>query len=138
AWTRYDLLKHLGWMPPPGARQLAAADAVHLLHKLAGDTLAGRYGDVRCLEAPEVVHLPERLIRADGRSVYRRHAGARYATQVQLSTEERMVARAGRALAPACEPARVAGLLGSDTRTLDAQLLRRAEAGSEVKTATGL
>ena len=125
-------------MLPAQVRQLAPSDAVQLLHQLASDTLAGRYGDVRCLEAPEVVHLPGRLIRADGRSVYRRHAGARYATLVQLTTEERMVARAGRALAPACEPARAARLLGSDARTLDAQLLLRAEAGSGVKTATGL
>src|SRR5207248_426344 len=134
AWTRHDLLKHLGWTLPVHVRQLAPADTVRLLHRLAGEALAGRYGDVRCLEAPEVVPLPERLMRADGRSVYRRHGGTRYATLVQLTTEERMVARAGRALAHACEPAGVAELLGSDTRTLDAQLLLRAEAAGEAKT----
>jgi len=138
AWTRYDLLKHLGWMLPTETRHMTPADAVRLLHKLADDTLADRYGDVRCLDAPEAIDLPASLTRADGRSVYQRHTGALYATQVQLTAEERMAARARRALAPLASRERVAQLLGADAATLDAQLLLRAEAGSEAKTATGL
>ena len=138
AWTRYDLLKHLGWMMPAEARHMAPADTVRLLHALADDILAGRYGDVRCLDAPEAVDLPAPLTRADGRSVYQRHTGTLYATQVQLTAEERMVARARRALAPLASRERVAQLLGADAATLDAQLLLRAEAGSEATTATGL
>ena len=135
AWTRNDLLKHLGWTLPGEVRHLPPAETVRLLHKLAGDTLAGRYGDVRCLEAPEAVQLPAHLTRADGRSVYQRHSGALYATQVQLTAEERMVARARRELAPLAAREHIAQLLGADAATLDAQLLLRAEAGSETKTA---
>ncbi len=138
AWTRYDLLKHLGWMLPADARRLAPGDAVRLLHKLADDTLASRYGDVRCLDAPDAVRLPASLTRADGRSVYQRHTGTLYATQVQLTAEERMVTRARRALAPFASRERIAQLLGADAATLDAQLLLRAEAGSETTTTTGL
>jgi TrwC relaxase/AAA domain/Domain of unknown function (DUF5710) len=138
AWTRYDLLKHLGWMLPAETRHMTPADAVRLLHKLAGDTLADRYGDVRCLDAPDAVRLPASLTRADGRSVYQPHTGALYATQVQLTAEERMVARARRPLAPLASRERVAQLLGADAAMLGAQLLLRAEAGSETTTTTGL
>jgi TrwC relaxase/AAA domain/Domain of unknown function (DUF5710) len=138
AWARYDLLKHLGWTLPAEARNLAPADALRLLHKLADDILAGRYGDVRCLDAPDAVRLPAPLTRADGRSIYQRHTGTLYATQVQLTAEERMVTRARRALGPLASRERVAQLLGADADSLDAQLLLRAEAGSETTTATGL
>ena len=47
-----------------------------------------------CLEAPEAVEVPRSLLRADGRSVYRRHGGVRYATRAQLSMEDRMLAQA--------------------------------------------
>ena len=38
--------------------------------------------------------MPRSLLRADGRSVYQRHGGVRYATRAQLAMEERMVAQA--------------------------------------------
>jgi hypothetical protein len=138
AWARYNLLKHLGWTMPAEARHMAPADTVRLLHTVADHILAGRYGDVRCLDEPDAVDLPASLTRADGRSIYQRHTGTLYATQVQLTAEERMVARAGRMLAPLASRERVAQLLGADAASLDAQLLLRAEAGSETKTATGL
>ena len=40
------------------------------------------------------------LLRADGRSIYRRHGGVRYATGAQLAMEERMLAQAGARHAP--------------------------------------
>jgi len=57
---------------------------------------------------------------------------------VQLTAEERMAARARRALAPLASRERAAQLLGADAATLDAQLLQRAEAGSQTTTTTGL
>ena len=63
----------------PAAGQSAAAEAA-ILHP-------------GVLEAPEGL-VPRSLMRADGRSIYQRHGGVRYATHAQLSLEERMLALA--------------------------------------------
>jgi conjugative relaxase-like TrwC/TraI family protein len=138
AWTLYDLIKHLGCVMPAEVRHMAPQDAVRLLHQVADDILASRHGDVECLEAPQPVRLPERLMRADGRSVYQPHGTTRYATRAHLGVEQLMVTRARRALAPMAARERVAQLLGADAATLDAQLRLRAEAGSDTRTLTGL
>lgn len=57
--------------------------------------MAGDFGQVVRLEAPEAARAPQVLRRADGRSVYQRHGGTKYTTQVQLSREEELVAQAG-------------------------------------------
>ena len=54
-----------------------------------------------CLESPEVPPAPASLRRADGRSVYQRHGGVKYATRMQLSWEEKLVAQASARGAPA-------------------------------------
>ena len=59
---------------------------------------------VTCLEAPEPTEVPRSLLRADGRSVYQRHGGIRYATRAQLAMEERMVAQAARGRRAARDP----------------------------------
>ena len=53
-----------------------------------------------CLEAPEAAEVPRSLLRADGRSVYQRHGGVRYAIRTQLAMEERLVAQAAVEAAP--------------------------------------
>jgi hypothetical protein len=40
------------------------------------------------LEVPEAVEVPRSLLRSDGRSIYERHGGVRYATRAQLAMEE--------------------------------------------------
>ena len=82
AWTRADLVKYLGRVLPRTGRDPAAAAA--LLEDLADRVLASEFEPVACLEAPEPAEVPASLLRADGRSVYQRHGGSRYATRAQL------------------------------------------------------
>jgi len=137
-WSRYQLIHELGSELPPQVRDLAPERMLPLLEGLADRILAGEFGEVVCLEAPELADIPESLIRSDGLPVYRRHMKTKYATAAHLSTEEQLLADAGRRRAPLVERERAAQLLGSDSATLKAQLERKPEAGSEEKTSTGL
>jgi conjugative relaxase-like TrwC/TraI family protein len=114
AWTRADLIKYLGRVLPRTGRDPAAAAA--LLQDLADRALASEFEPVTCLEAPEPAEVPTCLLRADGRSVYRRHGGTRYATRGQLAMEERMVAQAG---AARVNRAQAAHALGADPALLE-------------------
>ena len=98
AWTRADVIKYLGRVLPRTGMDPAAAAA--LLEDLADRALASEFEPVTCLEAPEPGEVPASLLRADGRSVYQRHGGSRYATRAQLAMEERMVAQASASEAP--------------------------------------
>ena len=91
-WTRADLIKYLGRVLPRSGMDPAAAAA--LLEEIADRALRSEFEPVACLEAPEPVEVPRSLLRADGRSIYQRHGGVRYATHAQLSIEERMLALA--------------------------------------------
>ena len=102
AWTRADVIKYLGRVLPRTGRDPAAAAA--LLEDLADRALASEFEPVTCLEAPEPAEVPASLLRADGRSVYQRHGGTRYATRAQLAMEERMVAQAARGRRAAHDP----------------------------------
>ena len=137
-WSRYQLIHELGSVLPPEVRDLAPGRMLPLLEDLADRTLAGEFEPVVCLEAPELADVPERLRRSDGLPVYRRHMGAKYAAAAHLSTEEQLLADAGRRREPLIERERAAQLLGSDSATLNAQLERKSEAGSQDKTTTGL
>ena len=122
AWTRADLVKYLGRVLPRTGRDPAAAAA--LLEDLAGRALASEFDPVTCLEAPEPVEVPASLLRADGRSVYQRHGGTRYATRAQLAMEERMVAHAGAGGAPRMTRAQAAQALGADPARLAGRAVR--------------
>jgi hypothetical protein len=134
-WTRADLVKYLGRVLPRSG--MDPGSAVRLLEDLAGRALAGEFGHVVCLEAPEAVPVPPELIRADGRSVYQRHGGVRYATRVQLSVEERMLAQARAQGAPAMTRDDAARLLGASATQLEAALARGAPGARDV-TQSGL
>jgi hypothetical protein len=56
------------------------------------------------------------LLRTDGRSIYQRHGGVRYATHAQLFLEERMLALARATGAPRMTRADAARTLGADLR----------------------
>jgi AAA domain/TrwC relaxase len=135
AWTRADLVKYLGRVLPRTGRDPAAAAA--LLEDLADRVLASEFAPVACLEAPEPVEVPAGLLRADGRSVYQRHGGTRYATRAQLAMEQRMVAQAGAAAAPRVDRAQAAHALGADPARLEGALAGRARVRDAQDTRTG-
>ena len=78
------------------------------------------------------------MLRADGRSVYQRHGGTRFATRAQLVMEERMLAQARADGAPRLTRAQAAHALGADPAQLDAALAGRADATQDTRTRTGL
>ena len=78
------------------------------------------------------------MLRADGRSVYQRHGGIRYATHAQLVMEERMLAQADASGAPRLARADAAHALGANPAQLDAALTDRADATQDTRTRTGL
>ena len=123
-WTRADLIKYLGRVLPRTGRDPAAAAA--LLEDLADRALRSEFEPVACLEAPEPAEVPRSLLRADGRSIYQRHGGVRYATHAQLSLEERMLALARATGAPRMTRADAARALGADLAQLEAALAGRA------------
>jgi hypothetical protein len=79
AWTRADVIKHLGRVLPRTGLDPGAAAA--MLADLADRALRSEFEPVICLEAPELTEVPRGLLRADGRSVYQRHGGVRYAAR---------------------------------------------------------
>src|SRR5215510_3328879 len=86
-----------------------------------------------CLEVPEAAPAPVSLRRADGRSVYQRHGGVKYATRMQLSREEQLVAQAGARGAPSMTREEAAYGLGAEPAELEAAL--HEPPGAEVNTA---
>ena len=123
-WTRADLVKYLGRLLPRQGRDFAQAAA--LLEDTADRILRSEFEPVLCLEAPEPAGVPRVLLRADGRSVYQRHGGVRYATHAQLFLEERMLALARATGAPRMTRADAARALGADLAQLEAALTGRA------------
>ena len=124
-WTRADLIKYLGRVLPRTGMEPAAAAA--MLEDLADRALRSEFELVICLEAAEAVEVPRSLLRADGRSIYQRHGGVRYATRAQLATEERLVAQAGAGTAPRLTRAGAARALGAELARLEDTLAGRAQ-----------
>ena len=138
-WTRADVIKYLGRVLPRTGLDPAAAAA--LLEDLAGRALRSEFEPVICLEAPELAEVPRSLLRADGRSVYQRHGGTRYATRAQLVMEERMAAQANTSGAPRLTRAEAARALGADPARLDDALAGRAHDArdaQDARTGSGL
>ncbi len=139
SWTRADVIKYLGRVLPRSGMDSAAAAA--LLEDLADRALASEFEPVACLQAPEPAEVPRSLLRADGRSIYQRHGGVRYATHAQLSLEERMLALARAGGAPRLTGADAARALGADLAQLEAALAGRAHDAHDApgrRTRTGL
>ena len=128
-WSRADVIKYLGRVLPRSGMDPAAAAA--LLENLADRALRSEFEPVACLEAPEAVEVPASLLRADGRSVYQRHGGTRYATRAQLAMDERMLAQARAGGAPHLTRAQAAHALGADLARLEDALAGRAAAAQD-------
>ena len=135
-WTRADVIKYLGRVMPRTG--LDPVEATALLEDLADRALRSEFETVTCLEAPEPAEVPGSLLRADGRSVYQRHGGTRYATHAQLVMEERMLAQARADTAPRLTRAQAAHALDAEPAQLDAALTGRADATQDTRTQTGL
>src|ERR1017187_8483874 len=135
-WTRADLIKYLGRVLPRSGMDPATAAA--LLEDLAGRALRSEFEPVACLEAPEPAEVPRSLLRADGRSIYQRHGGVRYATHAQLSLEDRMLALARAGGAPRMTRAQAARALGADLTQLEDALAGRTHATHDQRTQSGL
>ena len=135
-WTRADVIKYLGRVLPRSGMNPAAAAA--LLEDLADRALRSEFEPVTRLEAPEPAAVPRSLLRADGRSVYQRHGGTRYATRAQLVMEERMLTQARASGAPRLTRAQAARALGADPAQLQDALSGRAHDAHAPRTRTGL
>jgi hypothetical protein len=136
AWTRADVIKYLGRVLSRPGRD--PAEAAALLEDLADRALRSEFEPVVCLEAPELTEVPGRLLRADGRSVYQRHGGIRYATHAQLVMEERMLTQASADTAPRLTRAQAAHALGADPARLEDALAGCAHDTLDQRTQTGL
>jgi AAA domain len=136
AWTRADVVKYLGRVLPRTGMNPPAAAA--LLENLADRALGSEFDPVICLEAPELAEVPRDLLRADGRSVYQRHGGTRYATRAQLVMEERILTQARVTTAPRLTPAQAAHALGADSAQLTAALAGQAHGTQDTRTGSGL
>ena len=130
AFTRADVIKHLGRVLPRTGRH--PDTAARLLERLADLALAGEFEQLVCLEAPEPVQPSAALVRSDGRSVYQRHGGIKYATTAQLQLEERLSTQSRAKGTPAMTREQAASILGASLTQLDAALTqdpRRAGSG---------
>ena len=137
-WTRADVIKYLGRVLPRSGMNPAAAAA--LLENLADRALASEFEPVVCLEAPEPAEVPRSLLRADGRSVYQRHGGTRFATRAQLVMEERMLTQARASGAPRltrAQAARARRRPGATGGRADRPRARRARAAHTDRAARG-
>jgi hypothetical protein len=125
AWTRAQLCGELAEVLPPSMAELPPQAAMALALEMADRIIAGEVQPVDCLDAPDPAdgHVPADLWRElDGHSVFVRPGRTRYATEVQLSREQRMLAQARAERAPRLSRAKVARLLRADREALDAQL----------------
>jgi hypothetical protein len=117
-WHRADLIAVLAERLPAHVHADRAT-----LEALAARALSGGSREqVALLSAPEWPRVPGSLRRADGESVFRPHGAELYATQAQLTLEERLVAQAQEPAGPRLDPDTAARLLGAERERLEAQL----------------
>jgi hypothetical protein len=137
-WTRAELMRHIGNAMP--SSNCLPEVAVARLNGLTDRALGSEFEQVVPMDAPEWPALPEYLRReVDGRSVYTRPGTPRYATQVQLSAEERLLAAARAEGAPHLTREQAACALGADASALDAALHARVASSRQADaTASGL
>ena len=132
-WARGDLIAQLGERMPAHAHADRAT-----LEALAQRALTGGTGEpVVLLSAPEWPRVPASLRRADGDSVFRPPGADQYATQAQLTLEERLLAQAQASGAPRLDPDAVARMLGADRARLEAQLAPEPTTAAALTETTG-
>ncbi len=77
---------------PPSLGGLEAHQIENLLEDLSNQAIEHGVGEAKLvrLDPPAPVKVPAELTRSDGQSIYTRHAGQTYATEVQLSREDQL------------------------------------------------
>jgi hypothetical protein len=133
-WTEADLIRQVGERLPACVAPMSAQDAAALLPALARQALAT---EAVLLSAPEWPQVPDCLRRASGESLYLPHGATRYATGVQLTLEERLLAHAAERAAPRLASGIAAHLLGADQARLQAQLQAQAATPDAIDERTG-
>ncbi|HET9894619.1 MAG TPA: MobF family relaxase [Streptosporangiaceae bacterium] len=133
-WTKADLIRHVGESLPAGAMADRAT-----LELLADRALVGSAGEaVELLSAPEWPRVPDSLRRSDGESVFRPHGAERYASQAQLTLEERLKAQAVGTGGPKMSPDVAAAMLGTDRVRLEERLRPEATNSAAMTEVTGI
>ena len=122
-FNRETLIHRLGEAMPDYVIAKGPDHARALLEDLTSRVLGGEGGDrVHCVTAGEFPRVPDSLRRANGESVFRAPGSRLYATERQLSTEQRVIAQAQSELAPYLSPQTSAELLGAELDDIEAQL----------------
>jgi hypothetical protein len=136
-FNRETLIHRLGEGLPDYVVAKGPQHARPLLEGLTDRILAGEGGDrVHCVTAGEFPRVPDYLRRMSGESVYRAPGSRLYATEAQLTLEQRIIAQAQAELAPYLSPENSAELLGADLAELEAQLQGAAQAPDVVTGST--
>jgi hypothetical protein len=126
-WIRADLMREIADALPAEAHAMAPRDSVALVRELTDRAIAGEAGQVVSLDAPEYPEVPAYLRRdLDGRSVYARPGTTRYATSVQISREQELLAAASKEGAPSLTREQAAHWLGATPEEMEAAARERA------------
>ena len=127
-WSRADLMREMADVLPAEARQMEPAAAVALLNDMTDRAIGGEAEQVICLDAPEWPPAPDYLRRElDGRSEYTRPGTSRYATGLQMSREQQLLATAAKETAPHLTAEQSAQMLGVTPDALTAAGRERAQ-----------
>jgi hypothetical protein len=122
-FSRESLIHWLAQSLPDYVVAKGPEHARPMLEELTGRVLAGEGGDkVHCVTAGEFPRVPDRLRRANGESLFRAPGGRLFATEAQLTTEQRIIALAQSERGPHLSPEVSAGLLGADLADIEEQL----------------
>ena len=131
-WTRADLMREMADVLPAEAHRMDPAAAVALLNDMTDRAIASEAGQVICLDAPEWPPTPGYLRRQlDGRSEYTRPGTSRYATEVQMSREQQLLATAAKETAPQLTAEQSAQMLGTTPEALTAVGRERAQEAAQ-------
>lgn len=113
SWGRAQLIQAIDAHLPETLGGLDREHVSNLLNELADEAVSPQRGAVMLANAPEVVELPEALLRPDGTSIYQPRNAQRYTSVEQVDREGGLLAaaRAGGAVRlSAVRAARVLGL----------------------------
>ena len=116
AWNRGQLCGELADCLPASIAELEPAAAMALALDMANRIIAGEVQPVVCLDAPDLMAPPVLRRDLDGRSIFTRPGVSRYATEVQLSREEKLLERARQEGAPRLSRAQAAQPLARAAR----------------------
>lgn len=131
-WTRTQLLAAIDANLPAWLGGLDARMVRFVLDDLTGRALSGGYGIVST-EVRDLVPMPAKLTRSDGRSVFEPHDRALYSTASHIEAEEALAqAAADQEAGRAADPERIAAALGATPAQLDALPGRRPPATAAI------